>query len=132
MKNLSRILIAIPLFCNLLSAGQFILEPAASVSAFELQGVPGEVAVAGVGILFLMWNVPYLFALTNPVRNITSLLQACLMQAIGAIGESGLYFAYQLKANFPILAASIERYIIFDSIGLILLLLAYWIASKIK
>ena len=54
---LARIMIGLVTAWNLLAAVTFILWPASYVSAYELSGVPGETAVRGVGVLFLMWNV---------------------------------------------------------------------------
>jgi hypothetical protein len=86
-------------------------------------------AVAGVGLLFLMWNVPYAFALWNPIKNNISLLQATIMQFLGVIGETALLFRFSTQ-NHPILASSIQRFIYFDSAGLILLLLAMIIVYR--
>ena len=33
-----------------------------------LEGIIGEQMVRGMGVLFLMWNIPYIFALANPIR----------------------------------------------------------------
>ena len=37
--------------------------PATCRAGFELSGAAGEAAVRGMGVLFLMWNVPYAVAL---------------------------------------------------------------------
>lgn len=127
----ARLLIAVPLVLNVLAAISFILDPASYTPAFELSGVPGEVAVLGVGILFLMWNVPYLFAYADPIRHRASHLQAILMQAIGVVGETTITFRYQLAATHPLLASSIMRFIIFDFIGLILLVISWWLLVEL-
>lgn len=119
---LSRILIAVVLFWNLQAAILFITAPQDYSAAFELTDIPGETAVIGFGILFLMWQVPYLFALINPSRYMISLYEAIFMQAIGFIAESLLYS--RLLPVHSVLRSSISRFIVFDGIGLLLLILA--------
>ena len=75
-----------------------------------------------MGILFVMWNIPYLAALIHPAHNQNALLEAVLMQAVGAIGETILLL--MLPASHPVLSASIQRFVVFDSGGLICLLAA--------
>ncbi len=48
---------------------------------------------AGMGVLFLMWNVPYAVALWHPLRHRISLYEALAMQAIGLLGESLIYLS---------------------------------------
>jgi hypothetical protein len=57
----ARLLIAIVLFWNLQAAFKFMRFPAAFAPSFQLDGIPGRAAIAGYGILFLMWQVPYFF-----------------------------------------------------------------------
>ncbi|MFH1447061.1 MAG: hypothetical protein ABIG43_06610 [Chloroflexota bacterium] len=119
---LSRILIAVVLFWNLQAALLFITAPQDYAAVFELTGIPGETAVIGFGILFLMWQVPYFFALINPSKYMISLYEAIFMQAIGFIAESLLYS--HLLPVHSVLKRSILRFIVFDGIGLLLLILA--------
>lgn len=118
----ARLLVAIVLFWNLQAAIQFLLKPAAFAPAFQLEGVPGRAAVAGFGILFLMWQVPYVLALLHPVRFVISLWTALIMQTIGVIGESLLLFTIPLE--YQLLRGSIIRFIIFDGAGALILLVA--------
>jgi hypothetical protein len=118
----ARLLIAFPLFWNLQAALQFMLRPQVFVPAFQLDGIPGRVAIAGYGILFLMWQVPYIFALLHPVRFRISLWQALIMQTIGVVGESILLSTIPLE--YALLRGSILRFIIFDSAGVPLLIAA--------
>jgi hypothetical protein len=83
---LVRGLIAIVLWWNFQCALVFILNPAGYMGGFGLEGVAGAQMVRGLGLLFVMWNVPYAFALANPARNRVSLIEAVVMQAIGLIG----------------------------------------------
>lgn len=120
---IARALIAVVLALNLQAAISYLVDPQAFSASFELSGAPGAAAVAGVGILYLMWQVPYVFALTNPVKHKVSLLEAILMQTIGLLGESWLLI--KLDPNHAVLRSSIVRYIIFDAGGLALLICAY-------
>lgn len=126
--SISRLLIAIVLLSNLLAAFAFLFKPGEYTAAYELYGTPGELAVAGVGLLFLMWQVPYGFALSHPVRHRVSLIEACLMQALGLIGES--FFVFKLPAGHALLKTSLTRFIVFDLAGLIFLILALWLSRS--
>ncbi len=117
-----RLLIGIVTFLNLQAAVLFMLVPYRFVSSFELTGETGKAVIQALGVLFLMWNVPYIFALINPIKNRISLVQANIMQAIGVIGETGILI--RLEGSHPILSASVTRFIIFDACGLVLLLAA--------
>jgi len=119
---IARFFIATVLVWNLMCALEFILRPALYVGSYELACEVGRAVIIGFGILFLMWQVPYFFALINPVKFKTSLFQAILMQAIGAIGESWLLGT--LSPERAVLRRSMTRFVIFDGAGLVLLLLA--------
>ena len=127
---LPRLLIFLVLAMNLQCALAYIFNPLPYVAPFELSGEPGRAAVVGIGILFVMWQVPYVFALVHPERNRRSLLEAILMQAIGLVGESLLLRSIPLAHTA--LRASILRFIIFDAGGLLLLLTAAVIIFRIK
>jgi hypothetical protein len=124
---ISRLLIGLVTAWNLQAAFAFIFSPGGFVPAYELSGVPGEAAIRGFGLLFLMWNVPYLFALVNPVCYRLALTLSLLMQLTGLIGETYIYFT--LPADHTVLGSSILRFIAFDGAGLVLLTIA-WIAGK--
>jgi len=124
---LSRLLTGIVTAWNVQAGIVFILWPETFVNAYELAGIPGEAAVRGSGILFLMWNVPYLYAVVDPIRYKLGLIFAILMQSIGLIGES--YIVSNLPVEYPVLRASIMRFILFDGVGL-LILFAAWILIK--
>jgi hypothetical protein len=119
---LARLLIGLVTTWNLQAAFAFIFTPSGFVRAYELSGVPGEAAIRGFGILFLMWNVPYLFAVKDPIRYQLALTFALLMQGIGLIGET--YILSTLTVEHPLLKTSILRFIIFDGAGLLLLVIA--------
>ena len=126
---LPRLLIFLVLAMNLQCALAYIFNPLPYVAPFELSGEPGRAAVVGIGILFVMWQVPYVFALVHPERNRRSLLEAILMQAIGLVGESLLLRSIPLAHTA--LRASILRFIIFDAGGLLLLLTAAALTNRI-
>ena len=124
----ARLLIGIVTVWNLQAAFIFIFSPNRFVQAYELSGTAGEAAVRGVGVLFLMWNVPYLFALQNPIRYRLALTLSLLMQFIGLIGES--YILSTLPVEHAILRSSIIRFIAFDGTGLLFLVTAYLLTRR--
>lgn len=117
-----RLLIGVVLALNLQASIIFIINPEPYTPSFELTGVPGVAAVRGIGILFLMWTIPYFFAVYHPVRYKNFLVASVIMQAIGVLGETLLYL--DLPGGYAVLRSSIERFILFDAGGLLLLLLA--------
>lgn len=125
------ILIGIVFIINIQAGIDFYFNPEKYTAAYELSGIPGEISVSGVGLLFIMWNVPYAFALWNPVKNAISLVQATIMQALGVIGETALLCRFSAQ-DFPFLARSIKRFIYFDGAGLILLILAGYLILRYK
>lgn len=127
---LCRVLIGLVLISNLIAAITFMVNPQAYEAGFELAGVPGMAVIIGTGILFLMWQVPYVFALTDPIGRFVSLLEAIIMQTIGLLGESLLYSKIDL--TYTTLRSSIARFILFDGLGLVLLIIAWAIAAKVR
>ena len=119
---LPRVMILAVLVINLQCALAFIVNPLAYAASFELVGEPGRAAVIGIGILFLMWQVPYVFALLHPRKNFRSLTEAVLMQAIGLVGE--WFLLRSVPAANAMLRGAILRFVLFDAAGLLLLLLA--------
>jgi len=124
---IARLLIGIVTAWNLQAAFIFIFSPNRFVPAYELSGAAGEAAVRGAGVLFLMWNVPYLFALQDPIRYRLALNFAVLMQFIGLIGES--YILSALAVEHGVLRNSILRFIAFDGAGLVFLVAAYFLTK---
>lgn len=116
---LLRAFIAPVLVWNLSAAVPFILAPATYAPAFELAGVAGAVMVRGMGILFLMWNVPHTVALRDPERYRICVTVALMQQVIGLAGE--LFMALTLPPGHAALLATGLRFIAFDSAGLVLL-----------
>jgi hypothetical protein len=123
----ARALIAIVLFWNIQCALLFLIQPQAHLAALEMQGLSGETMVRGVGLLFLMWNVPYAVALWHPRRHRLSLWEAIAMQGIGLGGEAVL--RWLLPAGHAALSAALARFVLFDAGGLLLLILAAWLVA---
>jgi hypothetical protein len=126
--NIARVLIGIVFAINVQCAIAFLVIPASFAPGFELSGELGEAMVRGMGVLFLMWNVPYAVALWHPVRYRISLYEAAVMQGIGLLGESLIYFS--LPAVHFIARGSIARFILFDGLGLLALLVAIWLTRR--
>lgn len=126
----ARVLIGLVTFFNLQCAFYFLFRPMDYAPGFELSGVPGSSIIQGMGLLFFMWNIPYLFALVNPIKYFTSLLEAVIMQALGVVGETILLRV--LTGEHPLIKASVLRFIFFDGAGLILLSIALLLISHYK
>jgi hypothetical protein len=136
MKNMrtriiiGQILIGGVMLFNIQCALLFLTAPDRFLNSFELVGTPGMVMVQGLGMLFLMWNVPYGFALWNPVGNRVSLYEALAMQSIGLVGETTLLM--NMAEGHTDLINTGLRFILFDAVGLVCLgiALALTIAGK--
>ena len=124
-----RIAFALVFVINVQCALQFAIWPEAFASAYELGGVPGEAAVRGMGITFLMWNVTYPPFIASPRRFAVLGWVILAQQAVGLIGESALLLT--LPAGHDMLASSVMRFIAFDAAGLVVMLAAQIAARKI-
>ena len=124
----ARVFIGIVLFFNVQCALVFIGMPGSYIQSFNLQGASGILLVQALGILFLMWNVPYVVALIDPQKHRLSLVEAIIMQAIGLIGETSLLILS--PASVGNLRNSLIRFILFDSLGLLCLFLGAWASRK--
>ncbi len=119
---LARLAIGLVVGWNLECAVSFLTHPQHFAPSFELDGIGGEAAVRGVGILFVMWNIPYLVALWHPLRHRLSLCEAWGMQLAGLLGETWLLTT--LPVGHLLLRTSIQRFIWFDAAGLLALTVA--------
>lgn len=124
----ARLLIGVVVAWNLECALVFLLNPGVFAPGFELSGAPGQAAVRGFAVLFMMWNIPYLAALWNPLRNRVSLWEALAMQTVGVLGESLILFS--IPAGHAVLHGSLMRFIAFDAAGVLLLIGAVLLAHK--
>ena len=127
---LARLLVGIVLLVNVQCALVFIWQPEAYSPGFELSGAAGAAAVRGLGVLFLMWNVPYAVAMIHPGRYRISFYEAIAMQAIGLSGETLILFS--LPALHTVARMNITRFILFDAAGLAALCLAAWITRRLN
>jgi hypothetical protein len=119
----ARVLVSSVFIANLSAAIPFILRPERFISGFELAGIPGEVSVRGLGILFLMWNATYPPLMYRPERFRLLFQVALAQQIIGLVGETSMWLS--LPAGNSSLAATGLRFILFDGFGLIALLIAF-------
>ncbi|MBQ9021873.1 MAG: hypothetical protein IJ113_07680 [Eggerthellaceae bacterium] len=125
---IARVLIAIVFAINMYCAVSFFFNPAAYVGAYQLDGEGAQAALSGLGVTFAMWNATYIPILVLPHRFRAVFAVVLAQQVIGLAGES--WILSTLGASQAILAASITRFIIFDAIGLVLLLIAFLISLK--
>ena len=126
----ARVLIGAVILWNVQCAVAFFAAPATYAPGFELNGPAGEAMVRGLGVLFLMWNVPYIVALLHPVRHRTSLYEAVAMQAIGLAGES--LILWTLGTGHSVVSDTVLRFIAFDGAGLLLLVVAVWVTHGLR
>ena len=124
----ARIVFGLVFVINVQCALQFVFIPNAYVGAYELEGISGIIALQGMGIAFLMWNVTYPFFIAHPIKWRLVGIIILIQQAIGLIGES-LLLAW-LPSGHDILATSIQRFIFFDGIGLLAMAIAYLVLIK--
>ena len=117
-----RFLIALVFTSNILCAIQFVVNPSGYIQQFDLVGEAGTVVIRSLGILFIMWNVPYAIAIYQPYRYSVALISALMMQLIGFIGETWIYFGIHSLMNTR---SSILRFMVFDFAGLLLLSVAF-------
>ncbi len=118
-----RIVYAIVFIVNIQCAISFILWPDSFAPTYELSGVPGATAVQGMGIVFLMWNATYPAVIISPRRFRSLAIVVLVQQAIGLVGES--WILASLPVQYSTLIAGITRFVIFDAIGLVLMLAAF-------
>jgi len=126
-NHIARVALSAVLLANLSAAIPYLARPAGYVAAFELSGAPGEVAVRGLGLLFLMWAVPFIPAIVHPVKYRIAFACVLAMQVIGLLGETLMLLG--LPAGHAALRATGLRFIAFDGAGLGLLLIAYRLSS---
>ena len=118
-----RIVFAAVFILNVQCAVQFVFSPANFAGAYELSGVAGRAAVQGLGVAFLMWNVTYPAVIAAPIKFRALGVVVLLQQAVGLVGEA--YILVLLPAGHEVLAASIQRFIGFDAVGLVCMAVAF-------
>lgn len=93
-----------------------------------VDGQIGIITVISFGILFVMWNIPYIFAIIHPIKWDILLKVILLMQLIGVIGE---IWIFPLARDLASIRIMIQRFIMFDTAGLVLLGFALY-TSRLK
>lgn len=112
-------------FINIQCVLSFLLHPDAFAPAYELSGIPGRVAIQGLGIAFLMWNATYPAFIVNPRRFCALGAVILAQQVIGLAGEIAIRMS--LPFGHTVLAASINRFIAFDAFNLLIMAIAFGI-----
>lgn len=120
---IARLLVAGVFFVNVQCAVQFIIWPDAYVAAYQLEGASTEAIARSFGICFLMWNATYPPVIARPDRHRALFGVILAQQAIGLVGETALCIS--LGPDLTMLASSIQRFIMFDGAGLVLLAIAF-------
>lgn len=123
-----RLVVGVVFFFNVTCALAFIARPGDYAPAFEVSGLPGEVLVRGMGILFLMWNATYPPVLVRPDRQRTLFAVILAQQVIGVVGETAMWA--HLPPGHPALWATGLRFILFDGAGLVAMGLAFWRTAR--
>jgi hypothetical protein len=125
---IARSLIGLVFFFNLESALSLLWMPQDYTGSFGVQGSAGITIVRSIGLLFVMWNVPYLVALLHPIKHRLALMEAIAMQSIGLLGETALLVT--LAPDLLAMSRTLSRFIGFDSLGLLCLGAAFWLTHK--
>ncbi len=126
--TITKLCFAAVFFVNIICAVQFIVTPEEFISSYGLSGPEGQAVTRGFGITFLMWNATYPLFLINPVKYRILGVIILIQQVIGLVGE--VFILTTLMPNQNTLAESITRFIIFDGVGLIVMMFGYWLLRK--
>lgn len=126
----ARIAVAAVCAWNLSAAVPFPLSPHRYIAGFEVSGPGGEALVRGLGILFLMWQVPFLPAIWHPRRHRVCLRVILTMQAVDLAGE--LWMIATLPSGHAALRATGTRFVAFDAAGLVFLAAAFAITREAR
>jgi hypothetical protein len=121
----ARLVIGAVFLMNVGCAISFLAWPDRYSAAFEVGGVPGLVLVRGLGVLFLMWNATYPLVILQPDRTRSLFAVVLVQQVIGLAGEIWIWQA--LPAGHAALQATGLRFILFDGIGFLGMVAAYWL-----
>ena len=124
----ARLAVGVVFFFNVTCAVAFIAQPSRYAPGFEVGGVPGQVLVRGIGILFLMWNATYPPVLVRPDRHRALFAVILAQQAIGVAGETWMWL--MLPPGHADLWATGLRFISFDAAGLLVMGLAFWLLQR--
>ncbi|MRS11911.1 MAG: hypothetical protein EG823_02415 [Actinobacteria bacterium] len=120
---LARLAVAAVFAVNIECALAFVLRPDRYAGGLELAGVPGQTAVRGLGIAFLMWNATYPPVIWRPKENRTLFAVVLTQQTVGLAGEAWLRLG--LPVGHTALASTLERFAVFDAAGLVVMAAAF-------
>ena len=98
------------------------------IRAYELTGVPGMVAIQGIGVAFLMWNTTYPLVIVRPDKFRILFIVVIAQQIVGLLGET--FILLTMPSGYDILAGNILRFIIFDAAGLVLLVTGFFLSRN--
>ena len=113
---------------NVWCAVTFLGWPDRFAGSFEVGGAPGGAIVQAFGVLFLMWNATYPAVIWRPRGQHVLFAVILVQQTIGLAGETWLVLS--LPAGHPVLWATGVRFILFDGVGLALMLMAYVVLRR--
>lgn len=127
--RIAQSVITLVFLVNVSCAILFIFQPSTYLSAYELQGIGGLAAIQGIGITFLMWNATYPALIIQPKCSwLFGIVIA--QQIIGLVGETIIFVT--TASPTVMLSQSILRFIAFDAIGLVLLVIAWLLVRQHK
>lgn len=115
-----RVCFALVFIVNIQCALSYVVMPESFTGGFQLSGIPGVVAVQGIGVAFLMWNATYPAFIVSPLRFKTLGIVVVIQQIIGLVGESVILLDLP-SMGYAQLAESISRFILFDALGLVIM-----------
>lgn len=124
----ARIAVMLVLLGNLSAAIPYLLNPDRHAAAFELSGVAGAGMVRAIGILFLMWNATFPLVILHPGRHRSLFAVVLAQQVIGLAGE--IWILASLPAGHAVLLATGLRFVAFDAVGLVLLVIAFVLSRR--
>jgi hypothetical protein len=127
---LTRAVVGTVFVFNVSCALAFVTRPGRYAPAFEVGGVPGQMLVRGIGILFLMWNATYPPVLLRPDRHRTLFAVVLVQQALGLAGETWMWLT--LPAGHLALRTTGLRFILFDGAGLVAMGLAFLLLASAR
>lgn len=124
---IARIAVGVVFCWNVACALQFVTSPLASAAGYGLPATEESAAlVAGMGVAFLMWNATYPAVIASPRRFPALFAVVLAQQAIGLVGETGIWL-HLVHAGLGggLMAAGILRFMLFDGAGLAMMLAAF-------
>ena len=125
---IARIAVGAVFAMNVWCALDFIVNPGAYAPAYELTGVAGQAAVQGLWVAFLMWNVTYPLVIARPSTHLTLYAVVLAQQVVGLVGETVI--SLSLPSGHTTLAAALERFIVCDGAGLLVMALAFVLVRR--